>query len=312
MKSILIATAALLALTGSALAAPSLKGDISVNADIVTVGDMFNDPGNLSTTAIFRAPALGTTGVVPLATIQNAARLIGLADFDAGGYQSVRVVHPSTVLDAQKLGDLIAANLANSGNLSKGVTAHIDFDIPDLSLNAAVTDTPASLAALRYTPGTPKFTARFAIAGMDQPVDLTGTVTLMTDVPRLVANAPAGQILDPSDFEMTSVPLTQAQAGAYADLDQLVGKQLIRQSRAGIMLKASDVGAPTVVTRNNLVTVLLKAGSMILTVKGQALANASAGQPVDVLNSITKKILHGVAQPDGTVSIDAPVTVAGL
>ena len=44
----------------------------------------------------------------------------------------------------------------------------------------------------------------------------------------------------------------------------------------------------------------------------QAVANASAGQPVDVLNSITHKSLHGVAQPDGTVTIDAPVTVAGL
>jgi flagella basal body P-ring formation protein FlgA len=134
----------------------------------------------------------------------------------------------------------------------------------------------------------------------------------MTNVPRLVANVPAGHIFDASDFEMTNVPLSQAQAGAYADLDQLVGKQLLRQSRAGIVLKASDVGAPTVVTRNSLVTVLLKAGSMTLTVKGQALANAAAGQPVDVLNSVTHKVLHGVAQPDGTVSIDAAVTVAGL
>ena len=44
------------------LAQPSLKGDITVNTAIVTVGDMFDNPGELSETAIFRAPAPGTTG----------------------------------------------------------------------------------------------------------------------------------------------------------------------------------------------------------------------------------------------------------
>lgn len=312
MKSFLIATTACLALTGTAMAAPTLKGDIVVNADVVTVGDMFNDAGALGGTPIFRAPALGTTGVVPVSTIADAARMIGLSDFDAAGHESIQVVHPSTTIDAQKLGSLVAANLTSSGTLPNGATPRVDFDIPDLSLNAAPVGTPATLVSLRYTPGTPSFAARFAIAGIEQPIDLTGTITLMTSVPRLTANTAAGQILDASDFEMTSVPLSQAQAGAYADLDQLVGKQLLRQSHAGVPLKASDVGAPTVVPRNSLVTVLLRAGTMTLTVKGQALANASAGQPVDVLNSVTRKILHGIAQPDGTVTIDAPVTVAGL
>ena len=40
-------------LTSAAFANPSLKGDITVNADIVTVGDMFDNPGELSETAIF-------------------------------------------------------------------------------------------------------------------------------------------------------------------------------------------------------------------------------------------------------------------
>ncbi len=40
---------------------------------------------------------------------------------------------------------------------------------------------------------------------------------------------------------------------------------------------------------------------MTLTVKGQALSTVSAGHAVDVLNTVTKKILHGVARPDGTV-----------
>jgi flagella basal body P-ring formation protein FlgA len=78
------------------------------------------------------------------------------------------------------------------------------------------------------------------------------------------------------------------------------------------MLKASDVTEPEVVQRNSLVTVYLRSGPMTLTVKGQALNNASIGQPVQVLNPVSKKILHGVAMPNGGVGITSTLNVAGL
>ena len=101
---------------------------------------------------------------------------------------------------------------------------------------------PASLVSLRYTPGNGAFSARFTIAGIDQPVDLSGSIELMTTAPRLAATLPAGTILTQSRFrDAPSVPLATADAGGYADLDQLIGKQLVRQTRGGIMLKATDV-----------------------------------------------------------------------
>jgi flagella basal body P-ring formation protein FlgA len=312
MKTFALSLAAGLLLTSAALANPALRSNIMVTADVVTVGDMFDGAGDLSTTAIFRAPAPGTTGVVALADIENAARQIGLTEFDATGLSNVRVIRTSTLIDAAALDKLIERKLETTGALPQGATAAITFDIADISINAAAVDAPASLVTLRYVAGSPSFAARFAIAGIDQPIDLTGTITPMVEAPRLVANTAAGTVLDPSDFAMAPVPLATAQAGGYADLDQLVGKQLLRQVHSGVILRPADVGDPVVVNRNALVTVLFHAAAMTLTVKGLAMTNASAGQPVDVLNSVTKKILHGVARPDGTVAIDAPVTMAGL
>ena len=77
MKSFALALALVAFASGGALANPSLKGDITVNTDIVTVGDMFDNPGALSETAIFRAPAPGTTGIVPIGDVEHAAGLIG-------------------------------------------------------------------------------------------------------------------------------------------------------------------------------------------------------------------------------------------
>ena len=273
---------------------------------------MFDDAGALSETAIFRAPAPGTTGIVALADVQQAARLIGLTDFDNVGYTRVRVMRASTVVDAPVLNALISANLTQRGALIPGVTADIHYDVANLSLNAEAVADPAQLVDLRYTPETGAFAARFMVAGIDQPIDLTGTIQMMTEAPRLTVTKPAGAVLVGADFEMASVPVSTANAGGYADIDQLIGKQLIRQSRVGMMLKASDVAEPTVVTRNAMVTVVLKAGAMTLTVKGQALGAAAAGDLVDVLNTTTKKVLHGIALPDGTVSIPTATTVASL
>jgi hypothetical protein len=104
MKLIPLAFVLTLLATGTAVAEPTLKGDITVNTDIVTVGDMFNDPGSLSDTAIFRAPAPGTTGIVPVDDVATAARAIGLTDFDTAGYARIRVMRLTTVVDAPALG----------------------------------------------------------------------------------------------------------------------------------------------------------------------------------------------------------------
>lgn len=312
MKLLTLSLTAALLVASQAIANPALRSDVTVTGDVVTVGDMFDDAGDLGDTAIFRAPAPGTTGTVALADIQNAARLIGLTDFDAAGLTSIRVARASTLVDASALDKLIAAKLLATGSLPDGAIPQISFDIADLGFNAAAVAIPASLVSLRYSPTSPGFAARFTIAGIEQPIDLTGTIMLMTDAPKLVSNIAAGTLLQTSDFTMARVPLATAQAGGYADLDQLVGKQLLRSTHSGVSLRPADVGEQTVVMRNSLVTVLFHQGAMTLTVRGVAVMSASAGQPVDVLNSVTKKILHGVAQPDGTVSIDAPVTVAGL
>src|SRR3982751_161644 len=218
MKTVLLAYVFALLGTTAALAVPALKGDVTVNAEIVTVGDLFANAGELSETAIFRAPAPGTTGIVPLAAVETAARAIGLADFDNVGYTRVRVVRASTTVDTTMLNGLINETLQQKGVLPPGVTAEPHYDLTNISFNAERVDRPAILNDLRYTPDGGPFTARFTIAGIDQPVDLTGTLSLMTTAPRLVATTPAGTILAATDFEIAEVPLSTASAGTYADL----------------------------------------------------------------------------------------------
>lgn len=296
----------------TASAAPLLRADITVISEIVTVGDMFEDPGVFAEKALFRAPLPGTTGMVSLDAVREAAALIGLTEFENEGVARVRVARASSIVDAAGLADLITQDLLARGIAGAETTVQAVLDTPDLAFNAEAVAVPVQLISLRYMPGSGRFAARFLIAGKDLPVDVTGRVELMVEAPHLAASRPAGTILQAADVEMKLVPLKFAESAGIATLDQLVGRQLQRQSRSGLMLKASDVTDPQVVQRNSMVTVYLRSGPMMLTVKGQALNDASVGQPVQVLNPVSKKILHGVAMANGSVGITSTLNVAGL
>lgn len=296
----------------TASAAPLLRADITVISEIVTVGDMFEDPGVFAEKALFRAPLPGTTGMVSLDAVREAAALIGLTEFENEGVARVRVARASSIVDAAGLADLITQDLLARGIAGAETTVQAVLDTPDLAFNAEAVVVPVQLISLRYMPGSGRFAARFLIAGKDLPVDVTGRVELMVEAPHLAASRPAGTILQAADVEMKLVPLKFAESAGIATLDQLVGRQLQRQSRSGLMLKASDVTDPQVVQRNSMVTVYLRSGPMMLTVKGQALNDASVGQPVQVLNPVSKKILHGVAMANGSVGITSTLNVAGL
>jgi flagella basal body P-ring formation protein FlgA len=312
MRSLIAAlTTALLA--GSALAAPQLKAEVVVIGAVVTVGDMFDDAGLQAELPLFRAPNPGTTGSVPLAAITTAAARIGIADFEANGLQSVNVIRRASVVDEAVLTDLIARDLMSRGTIGAAVHAQAMFTTPVTPINAEATDAPATLLSLRYLPGNGVFSARFAVAGMAKPLDVSGTLDLTVEAPHLATSLAAGTIISATDIQMRPVSLRNGDTSGFADPAQLVGMQLNRQSREGMLLKPADVSTPTLIARNDLVTIYFREGPMTLTVKGQAITNAVAGAPVQVLNLMSKRVITATALAAGAVEVSKdPLTLAGL
>ena len=308
-----LALATALSLTPAAIAAPALRANITVAAAVVTVGDMFEDPGLLAEKGLFRAPAPGTAGSVPVTDIRAAAARIGLTDFNTEGLAAVQVARSGVPIDEAMLTGLISKDLSDRGILSEGATAETRFSAPLPALVAALTPNPVKLVTLRYMPGSDSFTARFSIASQQQPLDVSGRLDLMVEVPHLATSLSSGTVLSADDIEMRKVPLKFAESSGVLDMSQLVGKALQHPSRSGMMLKASDVAEPELITRNEPVTVYFRQGQMTLTVKGKALNNAALGEPVTVLNGLSKKVISGVATASGTVEIKSgALSVAGL
>lgn len=299
-------------LANAAYAQPILRGDISVNSALVTLGDIFENAGLLAETAIFRAPAPGTAGVVTLEQIQAAVSNVGIPSFEAAGLDRIRVTRPGVGVTLDTLSGLIENDLLNRGILNDAMNMQIALDAPLPNITAAASTEPVSLVILRYMPGSSTFSARFQVAGVETPLDVSGQIQLMIEAPHLSRTLPAGAIIGSNDVEMRLVPLNYAENAGVVSVDDIVGKQLQRQTRAGVLLKAGDISAPELISRNDLVTVIYRQGPLTLTTRGQALNAASLNQQVSVLNPMTRKVLHGTAIDNGTVLISSGSHVAGL
>ncbi|MDB5614591.1 MAG: flgA [Devosia sp.] len=313
---ILRSTLALLTTTllaNVAWAAPTLRADITVTAPVVTMADMFDDAGDLAATALFRAPNPGTSGNVPLKDITAALARIGVLQFEAEGLDNVRVTRSAAIIDEAALSDLIAADLKTRGILGTGMTLDTLFASPVASINAEAVAEPAKVLSLRYLPGNGAFSARFSIAGVDQPLDVSGTIELMIEAPHITSNLPAGTLLSAENITMRPVSVRFVEGAGVARLEDVVGKSLVRQSREGMMLRPTDVTTPLVVSKNDSVTIYFRKGPMTLTVKGQAITSAASGSPVQVLNLMSKRVISATVIAPGAVEVGAdPLAVAGL
>ncbi len=297
----------------NAIAAPILRDTITVISPIVTVGDMFEDAGLLAEQALFRAPAPGTVGQVSVQNIRIATAKIGVENFDNPGFFNVSVARKGINVDLSTFEALIADDLTSKGVLRSGmsVTAFLNRELAIMF--AEDRSNPVTLQNLRYAPGSNRFSARFALAGQPNPVDISGRLDFSVLAPHLVRALPAGAILKADDIEMRNLPLQFASSAGVPMLDQLIGRQLQRNQLEGAALRLNDISETVLIARNEIVTVFLKAGAMTLTVKGQALEDASQGQPISILNLMSNKVVRGIAAGPGTVQISTTSTsVASL
>ena len=304
LKRLAIGLSAILVAT-PLLGAPVLRQNIVVIGSVVTVGDMFENAGALAETGLFRAPAPGTAGQVSVDNIRLAIAKAGFTEFENPGFANVSVARSGVRVDAKALNSLIVADLTERGVLAGGINVNAMFDEQPGDLFAAQTDNPIALQSLRYIPVSNRFTARFLIAGQSRYTDYSGRLDFSISTPHLTRSLPAGTILQASDFVMRDTALQSAQGQNAPELDQLVGRQLLRQLREGTPVRFNDVAEPVLIARNDIVTIFLRTGALTLTVKGQALADASRGQVVSVLNLLSNRVVQGIAINPGTVEIQS-------
>jgi flagellar basal body P-ring formation protein FlgA len=315
MIRMLIRAFFLLLALGAAAAAqtarPALRSNVTVDSDLVRIGDLVKNAGPVADIPIFRAPDLGTTGAVSTDRIIEAISPHQLIDIDTRGLADVVVTRASRAISPQEISATIAQALSQRYALGEPRNISLNFDLPVHTLQvepSAAGDLQVS--ALAYDPRSGRFDVTLDLPSskvlQQRPARFSGTA--MQTVEAVAVNRPIepGEVLQAADLTVLQRP--KAQAGALARMSTAIGMAARRQLRPGQPIENADLMKPEVVKRNDTVTLIYQAPGLTLTLRGQAQDAGAIGDTIGVLNPQTKRVVQGVVTGPGQVMVDS-VTV---
>jgi flagella basal body P-ring formation protein FlgA len=312
------------------IAAPVLHATVDVTGDIVRVGDLIDNAGSAAQVAVYRAPDLGTTGLLPTAQVIAALRSHQVIGVDTRNIKEVAVTRLARRIDAKEVELAVARALEHRSGLGDAANIAVSFDQPvqDLKLDAANTGALAP-STVRVDPRNGRFDVSFELgnggAGSQAKLRFTGTAIETVEVAVLTRNIDRTDVLRTGDIVVERRPKAELAGGEPASRVAAIGMQTRRPLRAGQALKMLDLSKPDLVHRDQDVTIIYQTAGVYLTTRGKALDSGSDGDTVSVLNIQSKRTVSGRVSGRGQVSVDivmprpaqtaeaqieAPVTVA--
>jgi flagella basal body P-ring formation protein FlgA len=319
-----------------AIAAPVLRAQVTVESDIVRIGDMVENAGTAAQVAIYRSPDLGTTGTLPTAQVISALQAHQVIGVDTRDLKSVTVTRLARTIDSREIESQVAHAIEHRSGLGEAANLSLTFerDVQDVKLDAW-NNGDLQAVQVRYEPRSGRFDVSFEI-GNDinstrTKLRFTGTAIEMLDAAVLTRNVERGDVLKASDVVIERRPKAEVGNDAAAR-GHAVGMQMRKPVRAGQALRVVDLGKPDLVQRDDSVTLIYEASGIYLTSRGKAVDSGTEGDTVTVLNLQSKRTISGtvvgrdqvaisIATPrfsatESTASIDAgeteaPVPVAG-
>lgn len=94
-----------------------------------------------------------------------------------------------------------------------------------------------------------------------------------------------------------------AVAGAASRPEDVIGLETRVAIYKGRPILLQEIGAPTIVERNQIVPLKFSAGALAISAEGRALDRGGAGDSIRVMNTTSRTTVSGVIRADGTVSV---------
>jgi flagella basal body P-ring formation protein FlgA len=312
-----VASAGLLATSlvlGPAFAASLvLKGDVVVERDSLTLGDLVeNAPESLAATPLFRAPALGQSGTIQTRRIIEASAASGLGPIETGGRLQISVKRAAREVGAGEVEAALRAALETSAGLDARTTGVVfEGAQPSLTLPPDVTN-PVVASDVIYDRRSRRVSATVWIG--PSPTDrkasvrISGAVVELVDVAVVSRALARGETVKEADVSMERRPRDMVPPDGLFEGGALAGRIARRAMTPGSLVRHGDLTRPELVARGEVVTVVYEAPGMMLTMRAKASDGGALGDTVSITNPQSKKALQAVVVGPGKVSVNTAPT----
>jgi flagellar basal body P-ring formation protein FlgA len=109
----------------------------------------------------------------------------------------------------------------------------------------------------------------------------------------------AQTLIAPEDLTLVAADLP----GALDDPGAAYGLETRVAIYAGRPVRPEDLGPPTLVQRNQIVTLVYRSGELAISTEGRALARGSNGDVVQAINLASRTTVSGRIGPDGAIYV---------
>ncbi|HEY4404336.1 MAG TPA: flagellar basal body P-ring formation chaperone FlgA [Xanthobacteraceae bacterium] len=292
-------------------AGPSLKPTASVVGDIVRIGDLVENAGVVAEVPIFRAPDLGQTGSVPVASVLEAVRGHHILGLDTRGLSEVAVTHAARAITAKDIEARVLLALAGKYGLPDQSSLAVVFDneVRTFVVEASATNELAVIH-LTYEPRTTRFDVAFELPGSAVarrlPLHFTGSLSETFEAIVPTREIAQGQVLKSSDLAVERRPKSSSASTALTAIEQAQGLSAKHSLRAGQVIRQADVAKPELIARGESVTMLYQVPGITLTIIGKAVEPGAMGDVISVVNVQSKRTVQATVLGPGRVSVNAP------
>ena len=284
--------------------AATLRPATTLQAAVVLLRDLFDDPGAEADRVLGPGPAPGGRIVVEAPQLRAIARQFDVDWRPASSADRAVLVRPGLPLSRDRTLDVVRSAL-----VAAGASPDCEVELAAFASPLVPPQTAARpvVSQLEYDSRGGRFGALLSVSGegMD-PVNVrvNGQVREMTDVPVAAASLPAGTILGPDDVHMARIGTANLHNEVVRRMDKAVGLQLARPVQAGQPLVSSELTRPLLVRQGMLVRLRLVSAGLSVTGRAVALGSAAHGERVKVRNPGSKIELEGTVIGPELVQIE--------
>lgn len=307
LLSILTAAAlAILCLMPQSAQAVTLKPYSNIEGNVITLGDIFSGLQDNSQKVLGAAPQPGQDMTLNARTLMRIAVAMDLPWRPATSADSITLKRAVTAISPDMLQDQVRAAFTEKGIEGK-------FDI-NITQGASEILLPQSLPAtveitrLDLNPDTNWFQADISAPDAQNPVVRTrvsGRFERLVSVPVLSQTLRNGDIIGKHDIDFIEVKERTLNHDTILAADELIGMTPRRIATSGKTLKSTEIEAPRMVERGDIVTILFKHGGMLLSARGKAMQNGSEGDLIQVVNTSSSRSLEAFVSAHKEVTIEA-------
>jgi flagellar basal body P-ring formation protein FlgA len=291
--------------SASAFAQPMLRPAVSVDADVIRLGDLFSDAGPRAADVVAPAPPPGSRTLFDAAWLAATAREHQLDWRPASSFDQASVERATRVVSGGAVAQALLAEIAKRQSVAG---AQIQLDNPAFRLVApASPPSGLDIEGLTVDPRTGRFSAMVAAPGAASSVQrVTGLLIRMIKLPVLDRAVAPGETIAAGDVSSLSMRADRVGPDMILDPRELIGKTPRRLIHAEEPLRSADVQTPIVVHKGDLVTIVLEARSMRLTAQGKALSDGSMGSAVRIANTKSNRVIDATVAGPNLVAVVAP------